>query len=165
MKLPGLTLLETLIYSALVTVIISVAILTAVTFRSSIDRDAGRMELTSNAQFVSQKIDQLTLGLMANQVVVPETQGNVLEINKGTGTSRFQLEVIDSRLALRRDTSGDGVLTSADTALFLVSRHVVVSSFSVVRSTENGQPTLRLDVVLTSGDNLTQHIERKVVLL
>jgi Tfp pilus assembly protein PilE len=81
-KYAGFTLIETLIYAAIVSILLSFAIITAYQIISSDDRVIYRNELTENQKFVLQKIYWALQNISSIDTPALGASGDTLSINK-----------------------------------------------------------------------------------
>lgn len=161
-RLSGLTLIETLVYSVLVTMILAVTLSTSLSFQSSTRKDKARIEKIANERFVGQKLDWLLYDLAASEIIQPDQSGTALEIRKSSG-ERYRLEIANDQFGIRRDTMQDDAITSSDAFYRFTNRHVTVTGASFNRVTWNSQAVLEATITVV-GNGETGLVTRKVIL-
>lgn len=142
------TLIELLIYGAIVSVIVGGFLFTAHYFITSSDKDNERQALYRNESFLRRKFDVLLLGLNESQIQPAAGTAARLEIQR-TCVDFIALELVDGQLVLRKNTNGDCVLDTNDQSFRLSDSHVTVSDVSFTRVTHNSAPGIQFQATLT----------------
>ncbi len=150
----GLSLVEVLLYSALVSAIVGVFMTSANGMITASQRDRERAAVSENWRFISQKLNWLLEQVNQGSVTPASGAAAVLTFQKANGT-RYQLDSNGS-LRLWRDSNGDGLFTSADVVYPISNSHAQISGLLFTRLTINGQAAARVQMTLTGRYQISQ---------
>jgi hypothetical protein len=144
----GITLIETVIYASLVSMVVGIFSLVLIQVTTSTQRELDRQTVYATEFFVTQKVASLLNGVTASAVTPTSGSSASLSITAANGTVSV-IDVDQSALRLTK-TSGSTATTNR-----LTNSHVVVSDLSFERQTVNNQPAIRMMMTLQGQSDST----------
>ncbi len=164
-SLSGTTLLEVLLYSALVSVIIGAFFLTSNFFLLARDRDQERAEVYENQRFLTQKIETLLSGATADIVLPASGTGTVLGVGQGNGTYKsLHLTGTNLSLGIGTDVNNDKIIDSYSSDVAITNTHVTISNFSIQRLLLNSQSAFQIQATFQGKYNLILYTKTEYLL-
>lgn len=156
------TLIEVMIYSALVAMIMGSVFATVHYFSNTRMRNRDRETVLTNERFLGMKIEALFNGVTAASVSPQTGTANEIQVTRN-GMLQFVLDQNASGVRLRRDSNGDGSVAD-EVSTTLTNQHVTVTGFLATRTIENGQPVVLIEATL-SGSQYSRIFVKKVYFL
>lgn len=112
-KQSGFTLLETLVYIALIMFLISVGIISAFYLIDSSDKDNAEVNTLVEAEFLLRKIDWALTGVDIINVPAPGFDAPKLSVNKSAGPNPIEIEAPSGQAQIKKG-GGPAVILTGD---------------------------------------------------
>lgn len=142
----GFTLIEILIYSAIITGILTVSLFTAYQLISSEERVVMRRELTENQKFVLQKLAWILTNVSAINSPAASSTGSTLSVNRlNYSYNPLVLSLSDGALQL----------TSGATVTPITNHYASVTALSFEHRLVGGASTIKVNAIFSNDAGST----------
>ncbi len=164
-RLKGASLLELIMYSALVSIILGIFFFSTTSYISSSERDRERAAVDSSQLFLEQKIHSLLNGA-GSSTLIPFTgaSGSTLGVRQANGSYLvIYLNQAKVYYATGTDGNNDGIIDTYTGAVPLTNSHITVTSFVFNRQTTNSQTSITVQATVQGKFKTSQLIKTEYI--